>query len=119
MDIRALSGRPVGDIGIGDALAGNLTAGDTRIHPDTLRMQAEVAGRHGNPELAENLCRAAELALLPDAEVLDIYAALRPRRSSRQELEEIAARLDETGAARCAAFVREAAQAYDRRGLLR
>jgi propanediol dehydratase small subunit len=47
-----------------------------------------------------------------------VYAALRPRRSSRQELERIAARLDEAGASRCAALIREAAQAYEFRGLL-
>jgi propanediol dehydratase small subunit len=119
MNIRALSGRPVGDITIQTATAGELASSDTRIHPDTLIAQAEVAARHGNPELAENLRRAAELALLPDAEILSVYAALRPGRSSRQELERIVARLDEAGASRCAALIRDAAQAYELRGLLR
>jgi len=119
MDVRALSGRPVGEIGVAAALAGELGPADARIHPDTLRAQAEVAQQHGNPELAENLRRAAELALLPDAEVLAIYAALRPRRSSRAELDAIAARLASAGAPRSAALVREAADAYERRRLLR
>lgn len=78
-----------------------------------------MAQRHGNPELAENLRRAAELALLPDAEVLAIYAALRPRRSSRAELDAIAHRLAAAGAPRSAALVREAADVYERRRLLR
>lgn len=119
MAVRALSGRPVSEIGIEAALAGQLGPGDAQIHPDTLRAQAVVAQQHGNPELADNLRRAAELALLPDAELLAIYAALRPRRSSRAELEAIAARLAAAGAPRSAALVREAAAVYERRRLLR
>ena len=119
MDVRALSGRPASEIRLEAALAGELEPADVRIHPDTLRAQADVAQRHGNPELAENLRRAAELALLPDAEVLAIYAALRPRRSSRAELDAIAAQLAAAGAPRCAALVREAADVYERRRLLR
>lgn len=119
MDVRALSGRPADEIRLEAALAGELAPADVRIHPDTLRAQADVAQRHGNPELAENLRRAAELALLPDAEVLAIYAALRPRRSSRAELDAIAHRLAAAGAPRSAALVREAADVYERRRLLR
>ena len=60
-----------------------------------------MAQQHGNPELAENLRRAAELAAFPDAEVLAVYEALRPRRATHAELESIAARLEaaERGAA--------------------
>jgi propanediol dehydratase small subunit len=119
VDVRALSGRPVIDVTVAAALAGELGPADTRIHPETLRAQAAVADEHGNPELGENLRRAAELALLPDQDVLAIYAALRPRRSSRAELEAIAARLAAAGASRSAAFVAEAAAAYERRKLLR
>ena len=55
---------------------------------------------------------------MPDDELLAIYTALRPGRSSPDELEAWAARLDELGAPRTAAFVREAAAAYVERGLL-
>jgi propanediol dehydratase small subunit len=65
------------------------------------------------------LRRAAELTLLPDDEVLAVYEALRPRRSDRPGLEALADRLAAAGAERCAALVREAAEVYDRRGLLR
>jgi propanediol dehydratase small subunit len=116
---KALSGRPVEEITVEAAVRGELGPTDVRIHPETLRRQADVAERHGNPELAENLRRAAELAALPDAEVLAIYEALRPRRATGAELESIAARLEGGGARRCAALVREAAEIYGDRHLLK
>ena len=63
-------------------MSGDLSPADLRVHPDTLRRQAEVAETHGNPQLGENLRRAAELTALPDDEVLAIYEALRPGRST-------------------------------------
>jgi propanediol dehydratase small subunit len=89
------------------------------VHPDTLRHQAGVAEAHGNPQLGENLRRAAELTALPDDEVLEVYEALRPGRSSAAGLETIAARLAAAEAPLCAALVREAAEVYARRGLLK
>jgi propanediol dehydratase small subunit len=115
---KALSGRPVEEITVEAAVRGELGPADVRIHPETLRRQADVAERHGNPELAENLRRAAELATLPDTEVLAIYEALRPRRATGAELESIAVRLEAGGAQRCAALVREAAEIYGQRHLL-
>ena len=119
MTARAMSGRAVEDITVRTALSGELGPADARIHPDSLRRQAATAAAHGNPELGENLLRAAELATLSDAEVLAIYEALRPRRSSRKELEAVADRLEAAAAPRCAALVREAAAVYERRGLLK
>jgi propanediol dehydratase small subunit len=91
---------------------------ELRATPETLRMQAEVARAAGQPQLADNLLRGAELAPLPDETILAIYAALRPGRSTAAELEEWAARLDERAAPATAAFVREAAEVYAARGLL-
>jgi propanediol dehydratase small subunit len=91
---------------------------ELRATPETLRLQADVARAGGRAQLAENLVRAAELAPLPDETILEIYAALRPRRSSAAELEAWAERLDEWGAPVTAAFVREAAKVYAERGLL-
>jgi propanediol dehydratase small subunit len=119
MSVRAISGRAVEDITVQAALSGELGPSDTRIHPDGLRRQAAVAAAHDNPELGDNLLRAAELAVLSDAEILAIYEALRPRRSSRKELEAIANRLDAAAAPRCAALVREAVTVYERRQLLK
>ena len=76
--VRALSGRPVEGLTVEAVRAGEVGLADLRIHPETLERQAVVAAEHGNPQLAENLRRAAELTQLPDDEVLGIYEALRP-----------------------------------------
>ena len=116
---RALSGRPIEQLTLDAAVRGDLSPADLRVHPDTLRHQAEVAEAHGNPQLGENLRRAAELTALPDDEVLEIYQTLRPGRSTAAGLAKVAERLDAAGAPLCAALVREAAEVYARRGLLK
>ena len=98
--------------------SGELAADEIRATPETLRMQAEVALAAGRTQLAESLERAAELAAVPDELLLEVYTALRPRRATAAELEEWASRLEAHGAAKTAAFVREAAAAYAERGLL-
>ena len=73
----------------------------------------------GRPPLAGNLRRAAEMTRIPDARVLEIYNALRPYRSSKQQLLDIAEELDsQYQATICAAHVREAAEVYERHGRL-
>ncbi len=116
-DIRALSGKPVENLTVEAVRAGEIGVADLRIHPDTLERQAVVAEEHGNPQLAENMRRAAELTRLPDAEVLSVYEALRPGRSTPAQLTELAASLAARGLPRCAALVTEAAEVYARRGL--
>ena len=108
-------GIPLADL----ALDGErLDATELRATPATLRLQAEVAAGAGRHQLAANLLRAAELAPLPDETILEIYTALRPRRSSGPELESWATRLEGLGAPLTAAFVREAREVYAERGLL-
>jgi propanediol dehydratase small subunit len=98
---------------------GRLSSNDMRATPETLRRQAEVARAHGRPQLADSLTRAAELARVPAELILEIYTALRPRRSSGEELERWAERLEaEFDAPLTAAFVREAKDVYAARGLL-
>jgi len=97
--------------------AGEVGVADLRIHPDTLERQALVAEEHGNPQLADNLRRAAELTRLPDEEVLAIYEALRPGRSTAAQLNGLAESLAARDLPRCAALVAEAADVYARRGL--
>ena len=116
-ELRALSGRPVSELTLDAVRRGEVSVPDLRIHPDTLEHQAEVAHRHGNPQLAENLRRAAELTRLPDEEVLAIYDALRPGRSTAGDLAALAESLSGRGLPRCAALVAEAARVYARRGL--
>jgi propanediol dehydratase small subunit len=115
--IRALSGKAVGQLTVEAVRAGEVGVADLRVHPEALERQAVVAGRHGNPQLAENLRRAAELTRLPDEEVLAIYEALRPGRSTPGQLTELAASLAGRGLPRCAALLTEAAEVYARRGL--
>ena len=95
-----------------------VTREELRATPATLRLQADVAAASQRPALAANLRRAAELATVPHDVVLEIYTALRPRRSTADDLESWARRLEELGAGLTAAFVREAAEVYAARGLL-
>lgn len=70
--------------------------------------------------LAMNFERAAELTSVPDDRILEIYNALRPYRSTKQELIAIADDLERRYQAKiCAAFVREAAELYVERKKLK
>ncbi len=111
-------GLPLADVTLEAVRAGGVGAGEIRATPATLRLQAEVARAAGRTALAENLERAAELAGVPDDLLLSVYTALRPGRATAAELAEWASRLDALEAIRTAAFVREAAAAYEERGLL-
>jgi len=117
--VKAFSGRPLDSVTLDAVRSGDVSADDLRIHPETLEHQAQVAEAHGNPQLAANFRRAAELAALDDADVMRIYEALRPRRSTYAELHEIAEWLTSRGAVVNAALVREAAAVYQRRSLCR
>lgn len=113
------SGVPFGEITLAAAKEGRIDGKDMRATPETLRLQAEVARAAGRPQLAESLERAAELASVPDDLLLQVYTALRPRRATAAELQAWAERLEGLGATATAAFVREAAAAYEERGLVR
>jgi len=113
------SGHTLGDVTLDAVRAGRLGREDIRATPETLRRQAEVARAAGRKPLADNLARAAELASVPAETILEIYTALRPHRSTGVELEAWAQRLEaEWTAPLTAAFVREAREVYERRGLL-
>jgi propanediol dehydratase small subunit len=111
------SGLPLEEVTLEAARAGSLASVDARATAATLARQAEIARAAGRVQLADGIGRAAELTNVPDDELLAIYTALRPGRSSAAELEAWASRLDELGATHNAAFVREAAAAYRARGL--
>ncbi len=113
-------GTPLAEVTLEALRAGRVAPDELRATPQTLLRQAAVARAAGRAQLAENLERAAELASLPDDEVLAVYTALRPRRATADELETIAAPpRSRRRAPRCAAFVREAAVVLAERGLLR
>lgn len=102
------------------AIAGAVTSADLRISPQTLQLHAQISDSLGRTQLAKNFRRAAELIRIPDERILQMYNALRPNRSTKQELLAIAAELEaEYGAEENAALVREAADVYERRGRLK
>jgi propanediol dehydratase small subunit len=116
--VRTPSGLTLDDVNLDSLREGRLDWQDLRATPETLGQQAAVARAAGREALAENLARAAELARVPADQILEIYTALRPHRSTAEELESWARRLDDLGATQTAAFVRDAKDVYARRGLL-
>jgi propanediol dehydratase small subunit len=116
--VRTPSGTPLEELTLAAARDGAIAANELRATPETLRRQADVARSAGREALADNLERAAELTAVPDDELLAIYTALRPGRSTVAELERWAAVLTGYGATRTAAFVREATAVYVERGLV-
>ncbi len=118
--LQAASGRTLDQVTLDQAAAGTLSPDDLQISADTLRAQADIAEQAGYEELAQNLRRAAELTAVPNSELLRMYEQLRPGRSSFEELSALADELESNYAATVtAAFVREAADVYKRRNLLR
>ena len=87
---------------------------------DRVRAHAsEIVNERVDRVTEANLRRAAELTGVPDEVILEIYTALRPHRSTADELEAWANRLEgEFGAPMNAAFVREAKAVYAERNLL-
>lgn len=113
------NGKSIDAITMDAVMAGDVVASDLRITPQTLRLQAQIAEKVGRPQLGANLRRAAEMTVISDERVLQIYNALRPNASTKAELQAIAEELDsQYGAGRLAALVREAADVYDRRDIL-
>lgn len=114
------SGIPLNDITLDKALAGDIDANDLRIAPPTLRAQAEIAEASGQPALAANLRRAAELTEIPNDKLLEVYNALRPHRATRQELEALCDELESKyGATETVRFIQTALPIYDAKFLFR
>lgn len=118
--IKASTGAVLAGFSLDKVKSGELTAADFRIAPATLELQAQVAESVGRDTLARNMRRAAELITVPDAELLSVYNALRPYRSTKAELYGIADGLESKyGCTVNAAFIREAADVYEKRGRLK
>jgi propanediol dehydratase small subunit len=119
-ELAAASGRTLSSVNLDAAAAGLVDADDLQISAATLRAQAELAQQAGYRELAQNLQRAAELTAVPNEELLRMYELMRPGRSNYEELTQMAQRLEKDfDAPITAGFVREAAQVYLNRNLLR
>ena len=118
--IRTPSGRSVDDINMENILEGNLTSEDLRISAETLEYQAQIQESFGNPQIAENFRRAAEMTKISDQRILEIYNCLRPYVSTKEELLDIADELESGyGASLNAKLVREAAEVYEKQGMLK
>jgi len=118
--VRTASGRSLDELTMEALLSGELTTEDFRISGETLRRQADAAEEAGYRALADNLRRAAELTTIANEEVLGIYDALRPGRSTYGELIALADRLaGEHNAPLIADLVREAAEVYRERGIVK
>ena len=118
--LKSASGKALPEFSLDKVISGALTAEDFRTSPAVLRMQAEVAESVGRDAFGRNLRRAAELTAVPDDELLSIYNALRPYRSTKAELLAIAEKLEtQYGCTVSAGFIREAAGVYEARGRLR
>ncbi len=118
--IKSSTGKPLTAFTIASVKSGQIDAGDLRISSDTLELQAQVADSVGRDALARNMRRAAELIAVPDERLLAIYNALRPYRSTKKELYDIAQELEQKYSATVnAGFVRQAADVYEQRGRLK
>ncbi len=117
--IRTRTGKNLDALTVDALKSGAVTIDDLRITKDALLMQAEIAEAAGRPRLGSNFQRAADMVDVPQEFLLKAYELLRPGRAkSKQELLDCAKTFRETHKAeRVAAFLEEAAEVYERRGL--
>ncbi|MCI3029297.1 diol dehydratase small subunit [Desemzia sp. C1] len=118
--VKTATGKTFKDITLENVMNGTIDAKDVRITSDILKAQGEIAKSAGRSTITRNFSRAAELVSVPDDRILEIYNALRPYRSSKQDLLEIADELDSNYKATITAnFIREAAENYEKRKKLK
>jgi propanediol dehydratase small subunit len=111
--IKSATGKALTELTLDKLLAGELKPEDLRIRPETLELQAQVAESVKRGAFALNLRRAAELIAVPDARLLEIYNAMRPYKSTKDELVAIADELKtKYNAPISASLVAEAADVY-------
>ena len=91
-----------------------------QIAPDDIKIsKGQVAKENGNDPMEKNFERAAELVDVPDDVILKMYDKLRPNRSTKLELVLMAQELlEKYNAKNCARLVMEAAEVYEKRGIL-
>jgi propanediol dehydratase small subunit len=118
--LKTLSGKNFEDITLKNLISGKMDTQEIRISFETLELQAQIAEAHARPQLALNFRRAAELTRMPDEEVFRIYNALRPHRSTKEDLLMIAKEIEKKYQAKInSTFIRQAMKIYEKRDLLR
>ena len=118
--ITSRTGKKLSDITLDAVKRGEIRADDIKISKDVLKKQGEVSLASGDEPMAKNFERAAELVDVPDEVILSMYNKLRPHRSTKLELVMMADELlSKYNAKNCAKLVMEAAEIYEKRGILR
>ena len=117
--ITSKTGKRLSQITLEEVKRGNVTSEDIKISSEMLRRQGQVASEADNPQMEANFERAAELVNVPDDVILKMYDKLRPNRSTKTELVLMAKELlEKYKAPHCAKLVLEAAEIYEKRGIL-
>ncbi len=114
-------GKRLADLTLENVMSGAVTLDDLTITQRALNQQAEIANAASRPTLAANFMRAGEIVDVPQDVIMQTYELLRPGRA-RTKAELLAAAddlRDRYGATRMAAFIAEAADVYERRGLFK
>ncbi len=118
--ITSKTGKKLTDITLDEVMKDHVSSDDIKISKEMLKAQGQVAKEAGNDPMEKNFERAAELVDVPDDVILKMYDKLRPNRSTKLELVMMAQELLEKYNARnCAKLVMEAAEVYEKRGILR
>ena len=117
--IQSKTGKKLTDITLDEVMKGHISSDDIKISKEMLKAQGQVAKESDNYPMEKNFERAAELVDVPDDVILKMYDKLRPNRSTKLELVQIAQELIEKyNAKNCARLVMEAAEVYEKRGIL-
>ena len=117
--ITSKTGKKLSQITLDEVKKGNLNAEDIKISAEMLKRQGAVAAEADNPQMEANFERAAELVNVPDDVILNMYNKLRPNRATKTELVLMAKELlEKYQAPHCAKLVLEAAEVYEKRGIL-
>ena len=117
--ITSKTGKRLDEITLDEVKKGNITAEDIKISSEMLKRQGQVAHEADNPQMEATFERASELVIVPDDVILNMYNKLRPNRSTKRELVLMAQELlEKYHAPHCAKLVLEAAEIYEKRGIL-
>ena len=117
--IRSKTGKKLTEITLDEVMKGHISSDDIKISKEMLKAQGQVAKETGNDPMEKNFERAAELVDVPDDVILKMYDKLRPNRSTKLELFQIAHELIEKyNAKNCARLVMESSEVYEKRGIL-
>ncbi|MBR0599583.1 diol dehydratase small subunit [Sinanaerobacter chloroacetimidivorans] len=118
--IQTQTGKSVDEINIENILSGKVTPDDCRISAQTLEYQAQIEESAGNPQIAANFRRAAEMTRIPDERIIQIYNRMRPHVSTKEELLAIAEELETKYDAKInGALLRETVEVYEDRKMFR